>query len=69
MTKEEEEQRASAALYALKRRYRTSQDLERNLRDAYSALVDCEEECLTDILLQITHSGRLLKEGAEMRDA
>lgn len=65
MTKEEEEQRASAALYALRRRYRTSQELERNLRDAYSALVDCEDECFTDILLHITHSGRLLEEGAE----
>lgn len=69
MTKEEEEQRASAAMYALKRRYCTSQELERNLRDAYSALVDCEDECFTDILLHITHSGRLLEEGAEMQKA
>ena len=69
MTKEEEEQRASAALYALKRRYRTPQELMRNLDSAYSAIVDCEDECFTDILLHITHSGRLLEEGAEMRDA
>jgi len=69
MTKEEEEERASAALFALRRRYRTPQELEENLRRAYSALDDCADECLTDILLHITHSGRLLEEGAEMREA